>query len=108
MLSRAPVTQASPLARFRSELAALLVLVLEGEGYPVTVASDAAGAIDEVKKEATDLVVLDISLGADDGRMVLSQIRERGQRPVAAARSHDAILEHRAQLKLRRGRRLIP
>ena len=32
------------------QLAALLVLVLEGEGYPVTVASDAAGAIDEVKK----------------------------------------------------------
>jgi DNA-binding response OmpR family regulator len=64
------------------QLAALLVLVLEGEGYPVTVASDAAGAIDEVRKDGTDLVVLDISLGADDGRMVLSQIRERGELPV--------------------------
>ncbi len=64
------------------QLAALLVLVLEGEGYPVTVASDAAGAIDEVKKGAPDLVVLDISLGADDGRMVLSQIRELGELPV--------------------------
>lgn len=64
------------------QLAALLVLVLEGEGYPVTVASDAAGAIQEVKKGATDLVVLDISLGADDGRMVLSQIREIGELPV--------------------------
>jgi two-component system, OmpR family, phosphate regulon response regulator PhoB len=64
------------------QLAALLVLVLEGEGYPVTVASDAAGAIDEVKKGAPDLVVLDISLGADDGRMVLSQIREFGELPV--------------------------
>jgi DNA-binding response OmpR family regulator len=64
------------------QLAALLVLVLEGEGYPVTVASDAAGAFAEVKKGATDLVVLDISLGADDGRMVLSRIRELGQLPV--------------------------
>jgi DNA-binding response OmpR family regulator len=64
------------------QLAALLVLVLEGEGYPVTVASDAAGAFGEVRKGATDLVVLDISLGADDGRMVLSQIRELGQLPV--------------------------
>jgi DNA-binding response OmpR family regulator len=64
------------------QLAALLVLVLEGEGYPVTVASDAAGAIGEVKKGAPDLVVLDISLGADDGRMVLSQIREIGELPV--------------------------
>ncbi len=58
------------------QLAALLVLVLEGEGYPVTVASNAAGAIDGVKTGSPDLVVLDISLGADDGRMVLSQIRE--------------------------------
>jgi DNA-binding response OmpR family regulator len=64
------------------QLAALLVLVLEGEGYPVTVASDAAGAIDQVNKGTTDLVVLDISLGADDGRMVLSQIREKGELPV--------------------------
>jgi DNA-binding response OmpR family regulator len=58
------------------------VLVLEGEGYPVTVAADAAGAIAVVKKGAPDLVVLDISLGADDGRMVLSQIRELGELPV--------------------------
>jgi two-component system phosphate regulon response regulator PhoB len=64
------------------QLAALLVLVLEAEGYPVTVSSDAAGAIEEVKKGTTDLVVLDISLGADDGRMVLSQIRELGELPV--------------------------
>jgi DNA-binding response OmpR family regulator len=64
------------------QLAALLVLVLEGEGYPVTVASDAAGAIGAVKNGAPDLVVLDISLGADDGRMVLSQIREIGELPV--------------------------
>jgi len=64
------------------QLTALLVLVLEGEGYPVTVASDAAGVIAEVKRGATDLVVLDISLGVDDGRMVLSQIRELGELPV--------------------------
>jgi len=64
------------------QLAALLVLVLEGEGYPVRVANDAAGAIDQVKQGTTDLVVLDISLGADDGRMVLSQIREMGGLPV--------------------------
>jgi DNA-binding response OmpR family regulator len=64
------------------QLAALLVLVLEGEGYPVTVANDAAGAIAQVQQGTTDLVVLDISLGADDGRMVLSQIREMGGLPV--------------------------
>jgi DNA-binding response OmpR family regulator len=64
------------------QLRALLVLVLEGEGYPVSVAADAESAIAEVKRESTDLVVLDISLGADDGRMVLSRIRELGELPV--------------------------
>jgi DNA-binding response OmpR family regulator len=48
----------------------------------VSVASDAPSAIEEVKRGSTDLVVLDISLGADDGRMVLSQIRELGELPV--------------------------
>ena len=64
------------------QLRALLVLVLEGEGYPVTVAASAESAIAEVKRGSSDLVVLDISLGADDGRMVLSQIRELGELPV--------------------------
>ncbi len=65
-----------------AQLSALLVLVLEGEGYPVSVAKDAQSAIAEVKRATTDLVVLDISLGADDGRLVLSQIREIEELPV--------------------------
>lgn len=64
------------------QLASLLVLVLEGEGFNVIVASDAAGAIKQVGSGELDLVVLDISLGADDGRMVLSKIREMGELPV--------------------------
>jgi DNA-binding response OmpR family regulator len=64
------------------QLASLLVVVLEGEGYPVVVARDGAGAIREVERGQVDLVVLDVSLGADDGRIVLSQIRERVDLPV--------------------------
>lgn len=64
------------------QLRSLLLLVLEGEGYPVTLVSDAASAIAEVEKGATDLVVLDVSLGVDDGRMVLARIRESGDLPV--------------------------
>ena len=60
------------------QLRSLLLLVLEGEGYPVTLASDAPSAVTEVEKGATDLVVLDVSLGVDDGRMVLARIREMG------------------------------
>ena len=64
------------------QLRSLLLLVLEGEGYPVTLASDAPSAVAEVEKGATDLVVLDVSLGVDDGRMVLARIREIGDLPV--------------------------
>jgi two-component system, OmpR family, phosphate regulon response regulator PhoB len=64
------------------QLRSLLLLVLEGEGYPVTLASDAPSAVTEVEKGQTDLVVLDVSLGVDDGRMVLARIREMGDLPV--------------------------
>lgn len=64
------------------QLRSLLLLVLEGEGYPVTLASDAPRAVAEVEKGTTDLVVLDVSLGVDDGRMVLARIREMGDLPV--------------------------
>ena len=64
------------------DLSSLLKLVLEGEGYAVAVASNAAGAIEQVESDACDLVALDISLGQDDGRVVLSKIRERGDLPV--------------------------
>jgi two-component system phosphate regulon response regulator PhoB len=65
-----------------AQLRSLLVLVLEGEGFSVVVASDAAGAVAEVEAGAIDLVVLDISLGEDDGRQVLAKIREMGSLPV--------------------------
>jgi len=64
------------------ELSSLLQLVLEGEGYKVSVASDAEGAIAKVDSELPDLVVLDITLGRDDGRIVLAKIREKGELPV--------------------------
>ena len=64
------------------ELTSLLKLVLEGEGYSTTVASNSAGAIEQVENGACDLVALDISLGSDDGRVVLTKIRERGELPV--------------------------
>ena len=64
------------------ELSSLLKLVLEGEGYSVSVASDADGAIKRVDSESPDLVVLDITLGRDDGRIVLAKIREKGELPV--------------------------
>ncbi len=64
------------------QLRSLLLLVLEGEGFPVILASDATTAVREVESGHCDLVVLDVSLGLDDGRMVLARIREMGDLPV--------------------------
>jgi two-component system, OmpR family, phosphate regulon response regulator PhoB len=64
------------------QLRSLLVLVLEGDGYKVVEARDATEAIAEVEKGSVDLVVLDIALGEDDGRLVLGKIREMGDLPV--------------------------
>jgi two-component system, OmpR family, phosphate regulon response regulator PhoB len=64
------------------QLRSLLLLVLEGEGYTVILASDAPSAVKEIEAGTADLVVLDVSLGADDGRMVLARIRDLGDLPV--------------------------
>ena len=64
------------------QLRSLLLLVLEGEGYKVILAPDAPSAVKEIEAGAADLVVLDVSLGADDGRMVLARIRDLGDLPV--------------------------
>ena len=64
------------------QLRSLLLLVLEGEGYQVTLAPDAPSAVKEIEAGTSDLVVLDVSLGADDGRMVLARIRDMGDLPV--------------------------
>lgn len=64
------------------QLRSLLLLVLEGEGYPVTLVSDAGSATTEVEAGSADLVILDVSLGVEDGRMVLARIRELGDLPV--------------------------
>jgi DNA-binding response OmpR family regulator len=64
------------------QLLSLLVLVLEGEGYEVISTDSAPGALQAVERDSPDLVVLDISLGQDDGRMVLGKIRDKGDLPV--------------------------
>jgi two-component system phosphate regulon response regulator PhoB len=64
------------------QLRDLLQLVLEGEGYRVHVAADAQAAMSEVARGGVDLVILDIGLGAGDGREVLTEIRRQGTLPV--------------------------
>jgi len=65
-----------------AQLTELLKVVLEGEGYEVEVARSAATAIDSARDGNVDLVVLDVGLGEDDGRMVLGEIQRELTTPV--------------------------
>lgn len=49
-------------------LAQLLYLILQGEGYEVVVANTAREGERSIWRDRPDLVILDLSLGAEDGR----------------------------------------
>jgi DNA-binding response OmpR family regulator len=55
---------------------------LEDEGHAVRTASDLAAALAEVAQSEPDLLLLDIVLGADDGREVLREVRTMSDVPV--------------------------
>ncbi|HET9692563.1 MAG TPA: response regulator transcription factor [Acidimicrobiales bacterium] len=64
------------------DLRVLLGLVLRGEGHRVVEVADAAAATAALAEGGIDLVVLDVSLGDGDGRVLLSRIRSEGELPV--------------------------
>lgn len=58
-----------------SEITKLLENYLTGEGYDVVVAFSGASALSATSLSEPDLVLLDIVLGAEDGRDVLRELR---------------------------------
>jgi DNA-binding response OmpR family regulator len=58
-----------------AEITKLLENYLTGEGYEVVVASSGASALTATSAGEPDLVLLDIVLGAEDGRDVLRELR---------------------------------
>jgi DNA-binding response OmpR family regulator len=58
-----------------AEITKLLENYLTGEGYEVVVASSGASALTAASSAEPDLVLLDIVLGAEDGRDVLRELR---------------------------------
>jgi DNA-binding response OmpR family regulator len=64
------------------QLTGLLGIVLGGEGYDVVVASEAVAGVRKALADDIDLVVLDVALGQDDGRLVLTEIRKTSDLPV--------------------------
>ena len=63
-------------------IADLLQMYLEKEGYAVTVASDGGQALAKFRAIAPDLVLLDLMMPVMDGWSVCKAIREESQTPV--------------------------
>jgi DNA-binding response OmpR family regulator len=57
-------------------IAGMLRLVLEGEGYEVREAPDGRAALDSVRDDAPDVMVLDMMMPHVDGYGVLSALRD--------------------------------
>src|SRR6202167_2083615 len=82
------------------EIIKLLDQFLSGEGFEVTVASDLAGALSATSKLSPDLVLLDIVLGAEDGREVLRELRLISDVPTIFLTGRGLESERIAGLKL--------
>jgi CheY-like chemotaxis protein len=53
----------------------LLTLALEGEGYQVEVAVNGQDALDKVKRQAPDAILLDVMMPVLDGWQFIKQLR---------------------------------
>ena len=64
------------IADDRSEVVELVKVTLEGEGYRTIDASDGREALEKIRKEKPDLILLDIIMPKMDGFEVLSEAKE--------------------------------
>ena len=83
-----------------SDMTKLLDAFLTGEGYDVVVAADGAAALRATSTTEPDLVLLDIVLGAEDGRDVLREIRLVSDVPTIFLTGRGLESERIAGLKL--------
>jgi DNA-binding response OmpR family regulator len=70
------------------ELARMLQLEMEREGYSVDVAKDGIDGLSAFNRQRADLVVLDIALPMMDGRSVCQRIRELSDVPILMMTAH--------------------
>ena len=70
------------LADDEAEIRDVLRIYLEKDGYVVTEAADGVEAMNLLRKEPFDLVILDIMMPGVDGYRVLRSIRETNNVPV--------------------------
>lgn len=65
-----------------AEIAGLVALHLEKEGYYLIKVSDGRAAVQAVQTHSIDLAILDIMMPGLDGHEVTRQIREQHQMPI--------------------------
>ncbi|MCK1992384.1 response regulator transcription factor [Peribacillus muralis] len=70
------------IADDEKEIADLIAILLEKEGYHVMTASDGQEALDVTETQTVDLLILDIMMPKMDGYEVIRHIRERHNMPV--------------------------
>ncbi|WP_057913324.1 response regulator transcription factor [Peribacillus muralis] len=70
------------IADDEKEIADLIAILLEKEGYHVMTASDGQEALDVTETQTVDLLILDIMMPEMDGYEVIRHIRERHNMPV--------------------------
>ena len=76
------------------EIADLVVLYLQNEGFRVSKAYDAAGALELVGSEPLDLAVLDVMLPDMDGFQLCQRIRETRRFTIIIGTLKLAIFAH--------------
>jgi len=63
----------------KSDVATMIKLALEGEGYAVVVAEDGRKGLEAVQHESPDLVILDVMLPLLDGYSLLRELKRKEQ-----------------------------
>lgn len=72
------------------QIARVLRMSLESNGYEVTVARDGVDALEKFMKTAPDLVITDLSMPDMDGIELTRTIRQRSQTPIIVLSVRDA------------------
>lgn len=65
-----------------SEIREVINILLSGEGYEVTEAADGAKALEKIKQEKYDLIILDVMMPGLNGYQTCMEIRKNSNAPV--------------------------
>ena len=88
------------IADDEAEIRDVLRLYLEKDGYAVVEAADGVEAMEQIRKEQPDLVILDIMMPGLDGYRVLRNIREDNNIPVIMLSAKDTDADKILELDL--------